>query len=266
MKSPKEISLEKKVLTRLEQTEKAHIAAQLLMQDEQVQALQDYANTVSIMRLGYNDHGPVHMKKVTLNAIRMMALLQEAGIETNLQHENLGDFDDSLVAVIFASFLHDVGMTVSRQGHEMFSVTLAFPIIDRLLPQIYPDDLMLRTVVRSLALEGIVGHMGTHKIHSLEAGVILVADGCDMEKGRARIPMTLSTEPKVGDIHKYSANSVESVTIGSGEKKPIRIEVLMSSDVGFFQIEEVLLQKINESPVKPHIELLAGLIDMPLKQ
>ena len=33
----------------------------------------------------------------------------------------------------------------------------------------------------------------------------------------------------------------------------------MNSDVGFFQIEEVLLQKINASPVKQFIELSAGI-------
>ena len=32
----------------------------------------------------------------------------------------------------------------------------------------------------------------------------------------------------------------------------------MSSDVGFFQIEEVLLQKINSSPAKNLVELFAG--------
>ena len=113
-------------------------------------------------------------------------------------------------------------------------------------------------MIRSMALEGIIGHMGTRKIHSLEAGIIQIADGCDMTKGRARIPMELNKTPSVGDIHKYSANSIEKVKILAGQEKPIRIEVNMSSDVGFFQIEEVLLQKINSSPAKNLVELFAG--------
>ena len=32
----------------------------------------------------------------------------------------------------------------------------------------------------------------------------------------------------------------------------------MSGDVGFFQIEEVLLQKIDASPAKQFVELYAG--------
>ena len=35
--------------------------------------------------------------------------------------------------------------------------------------------------------EGIIGHMGHEKIHSIEAGTVLVADGTDMTKGRARM-------------------------------------------------------------------------------
>ncbi|MCK4309624.1 MAG: phosphohydrolase, partial [Candidatus Atribacteria bacterium] len=76
-----------------------------------------------------------------------------------------------------------------------------------------------------------------------------------MEKGRARIIFLLSRTPKVGDIHKYSANSIEKVEIIEGEEKPIRIIVEMTESVGFFQIEEVLFPKILANPAKPYIEL-----------
>jgi metal-dependent HD superfamily phosphatase/phosphodiesterase len=140
------------------------------------------------------------------------------------------------------------------------------PILTRILSKVYPDDMRKQVIIRSLALEGIVGHMANRKIHSIEAGVILLADGCDMEKGRARIPLALNTDPKIGDIHKYSANSIEKVSIEKGDEKPIRITVEMSSEVGFFQIEEVLFPKVNSSPVKPYVELLAGVSGEQRKQ
>ena len=108
--------------------------------------------------------------------------------------------------------------------------------------------------------------MGSQRVHSLEAGVILLADGCDMTKGRARIPMSLNTSPRIGDIHKYSANSIETVHIRAGAEKPILIDVEMSGDVGFFQIEEVLLPKIDSSPAKPHVELHAGVAGQPRRR
>jgi metal-dependent HD superfamily phosphatase/phosphodiesterase len=113
-------------------------------------------------------------------------------------------------------------------------------------------------MLKSLATECIFGHMGNRVIHSLEAGVILVADGCDMTKGRARIPMAISGgAARMGDIHKISANSIEGVRILAGAEKPIHIEILMSSEVGLFQVEEVLLGKIAASTAKSHIELYA---------
>ena len=99
--------------------------------------------------------------------------------------------------------------------------------------------------------------MGARKIHSLEAGLILIADGCDMTKGRARVPIEIHTAPKMGDIHKYSANSIDRVLIQKGKERPIQIVVQMSAEVGFFQIEEVLLPKINSSPAKEYVELYA---------
>ena len=48
--------------------------------------------------------------------------------------------------------------------------------------------------------------------------------------------------------------------ISRGEEHPIKIEVTMSSDVGYFQVEEVLLQKIGKSPDKRFVEVYATVI------
>jgi metal-dependent HD superfamily phosphatase/phosphodiesterase len=269
MKSPKEISINNKIIEKLSAFKlsgKALECFKLIMEDEEIQATQEYANTVSIMRLGYNDHGPVHMRTVALNAVVMMDLLKKAGIKTSLEKEETGGFEDSLCAVLFAAMLHDLGMSVGRQDHELHSIYLALPVIQRLLERLYPDTVQKRVIIRSLALEGISGHMGTKTIHSLEAGVVQIADGCDMTKGRARIPMALGGSPRAGDIHQYSANSIEEVRIQGGKENPIGIEVLMSSEVGLFQVEEVLMGKIASSPAKPHIELYAMVRDKAPKR
>ncbi len=269
MRSPKEIALDQKIIdavARLDQTGRVTEAARLILKDDEIQSLQEYANIVSIKRLGYNDHGPVHMRTVAYNVVIMMGLLRKAQIKTNLEQEECGTFEDSLTAVLFASSLHDIGMTIGRQDHELHSTYMGYPIIDRMLNVLYPDDILKRVIIRSLAIEGIAGHMGSRTVSSLEAGIILVADGCDMKKGRARIPIALGNSPKVGDIHKYSANSIEAVKIFPGKEKPIRIEVHMSSEVGLFQIEEILLGKINVSPAKPYVELYAIINDGEPKQ
>ena len=238
-----------------------------MLHDQEIQALQDYANIVSIRRLGYNDHGPVHMRKVVKNALKMAALLLEAGIETSLVREELGTHEDSLLALFVAGLVHDVGMSVTRHDHENYSVMLALPIVDRYLRRHYDDeDVERRMVVRSMIVECIVGHMAMIPVQSLEAGLILVADGCDMEKGRARIPMLLSREAKVGDIHKYSSSAVDRIRIGKGRTRPIHIDIEMSQSVGFFQVEEVLFPKLSVSPAKPYIELTAHIQGEEIKR
>ncbi|MFA6776440.1 MAG: phosphohydrolase [Sphaerochaetaceae bacterium] len=266
MKSPKEISLEQHLMSMLDPKELSHKIGMALINDAEVQYLQEYANEVSIKRLGYNDHGPVHMRQVAINSLTMLRLLHESGVQTSLEKEDGGTFDDSLSAVLLASFLHDLGMTVSRTDHETTGCIIARPIMQRILDSLILDDLQRKTVIISLATEGILGHMASKRIHSVEAGLILIADGCDMEKGRARIPLILNTEAKVGDIHKYSSKAIECVTIGKGDTHPIKIEVEMSSDVGFFQIEEVLLQKIAMSPDKGFVEVYAWVTGQPKKQ
>ncbi len=263
-RSPKEAALDRRLLELLPDSLSG--IAQKILQDDELKALQEYSNVVSIKRLGYNDHGPVHMRMVAKNALEFANLLREAGIPMSLEAEGIGSFEDSVFAVFTAALLHDVGMSMTRQDHEHHSVLLGKPIIERFLAQHYPGDIAKQVILRSLICECIVGHMAMVRINSLEAGLILAADGCDMEKGRARIPMLINTEARLGDIHKYSSAAVERVLIGPGEEKPIAIEILMSASVGLFQIEEVLSPKLGVSPARPYIELYARIGEQERKR
>lgn len=258
------MALEKELLRRLDG--KCLEMANLIFNDAEIKYMMDYANNVSIKRLGFNDHGPVHMKTASLNAMIMFDLLRDAGVQFSLVSEQVGTIEDSKVAVFMASMLHDIGMTVGRENHEIYSMIFGVNIIDRLLRDIYKKEDEKRIILRSLVMEGIAGHMATQKIHSIEAGLVLIGDGCDMEKGRARIPTLLKTKPKVGDIHRYSSTSIQDLSITKGVRKPIRITVKMSESVGFFQIESVLFPKILSSPVNPYIELYAGVIGQEMLQ
>lgn len=276
MKSPKEIRVEEKLTALVNEVSELYLnhdttpqrLLDTMLCDAEVKAIQDYANTVSITRLGLNDHGPVHMKKVCYNAVKMLRILHEAGLATSLQAEGAGTLADSITAVIIAFMLHDVGMTIARKNHELYSGIIAFEQINRLLLRVLPTDadITRRTIIRSMAMEGILGHMGTNAIHSIEAGLVMIADGCDMTKGRARIPLEIPTKPTEGDIHKYSAHSIEKVKITRGDDRPIRIDIHMQSEVGFFQVEGVLLPKVKASPAHELIELHAGVIGQEMKR
>lgn len=267
MQSPKELNLNDKLLDTAQKL--VHLTAdndelplrvmRALIGDPEIQAVQEYANSVSIVRLGFNDHGPVHMRTVCRNALKMLRILHESGVKTCLENEQTGSFTDSITAVMLAGFLHDYGMSIGRQDHELYSGIMAFSVINRILEECLPSpkDIGRRVAIRSMAMEGILGHMGTHPIHSIEAGLILIADGCDMTKGRARIALEIPTKPMEGDIHKYSANSIEKVRITKGDDRPIKIEVHMKAEVGLFQIESVLMPKIQSSPAKHLVELYA---------
>ena len=85
MKSPKEISVDQKLIALtteiIEMTEEKDqlplLVIKELIEDPEIEAVQNYATNVSIVRLGYNDHGPVHMRQVTANAIKMLNILRK---------------------------------------------------------------------------------------------------------------------------------------------------------------------------------------------
>jgi len=259
MRSGKEMAMDSKLLEKsrsFKLSGKIEQLTELLLKDDEIQSLQEYGNVVSIVRLNYNDHGPVHMRTVAYNVLVMMDLLRKANVKTSLEKEEAGDFEDSLSAVICGSFLHDMGMSVGRQDHELHSCYMAYSILSRILPEVY-KSVQKQVMIRSMTIEAISGHMGTRTIHSLESGIVQVADGCDMKKGRARIPLIVAGGPRIGDIHQYSAQAINEVTIQAGKEKPISISIDMTSEVGLFQVEEVLLHKIASGTAKSYIELYA---------
>lgn len=273
-KSQKEITLDSKIMKFVgniversdDRDDLPNKVIKELLENEEIKAIQDYANTVSITRLGLNDHGPVHMKTVCHNALKMLRILHDAGVKTSLETESVGTFADSVTAVCIAALLHDAGMTIARKGHELYSGIVTYNIIKDVLTKVLPNDVRRQTIMQSVAIEGILGHMATNPVHSIEAGLILIADGCDMTKGRARITLEIPTKPTEGDIHKYSANSIEKVKIRHGKERPVKIEVHMKSEVGFFQVEEVLIPKIQSSPAKHLVELHAGVNGEEMKR
>lgn len=253
--TPKENSLNNVLLKRT--AGRVHTLLERLLQDKEVNLYHSYANVVSVRRLGYNDHGPVHARITTYNALKILDLLHDGGIQTSLEREQVGSYEDSQVAVALGCFLHDAGMGVTRQDHEWHALNLMDPIIRDYLSWLYADELEKQVVVRSLVHEVIVGHMAKVRIHSLEAGTVLVADGTDMTKGRSVIAFNMQFEPEVGDMHRFSANTISRVEIGPGGNKPVRISIQMDNPTGLFQIEEVLMTKVKASPIMKHLEIEA---------
>jgi len=259
--SPREDAINKALLRRAEGKIRTLVSA--LIEDPIIHQHHSYGNAVSVRRLGYNDHGPVHARIVTYNALKILQMLSKNGIDTSLEREEVGTLEDSAAALVLGCFLHDVGMAVTREDHEWHSIALSDEFIQKYTALIYDEGDPMRVVVRSMAHEVIVGHMAASRIHSIEAGIGLVADGTDMARGRSRIPQLLGRDPAVGDMHRFSASAIQRVDIVEGDAKPVRITVTMENVTGLFQVEEVLMTKVKASPVMPYLELCALVGDEP---
>ena len=128
-KSEFELKLEQELLRKT--TDKSKQAVEFLMANKPLEQLMGFCNVVSVERLGYNDHGRVHAKIVTLNSLKIMNLLQQAEIQPNIVKEKIGDLDDARLVITVAGFLHDLGMSITREGHEENSVRIGDPFIDK---------------------------------------------------------------------------------------------------------------------------------------
>jgi len=223
-----------------------------LESDIEVQSYLRMSNLMAVDRLGYNDHGPVHSRIISGSALEIFKILSQRFTPTTVK-DGICDMEGSAIVVLCGVYLHDIGNAVHRTTHHIHGCTLASPILDRLLPQIYPNDRALALKLKTEILHCIFAHDENVQCLSIEAGIAKVADGTDMAEGRARIPY------KAGkiDIHSLSAISIKSVEIQEGETVPVRILVNMDNPAGVFQIEEVLQKKIASSGIDKWTEVVA---------
>jgi len=253
-----EAQIDKELSTLLEPYRTARETYATLSHDPVVASLLEQANIVSITRMGYNDHGKVHAKIVTMNAIKIYNLLSNTNMEANIVREGIGDNDNAVACLLIGAYLHDIGISISRDSHDLLGVILARDILARILPNRIDDT---EKIARStpIILEEILCHLGHYRATSLEAKIVATSDGTDMTKGRARIPAKTSKP----DIHQFSALAVEHVEITKGDKKPIRIKIEMNDTAGVFQIEHQLVQKITDVGFDDHVEIVGTIKDGP---
>jgi len=221
--------------------------------DEELYALWQAANTNAVKRRGMSDHGPVHVQIVANIALKLLRLLVERGVQPNSIVDHGLAIEEAEVIVAMAGLLHDVGMSIHRADHEVYSLIVAAPKIKELLDGVF--EVSTRTLLASEILHAIISHRADRQALTLEAGIIRVADALDMEEGRSRIPFQAG---KI-NIHSVSAASIERISIEQGEVKPIRIVVQMSNSAGIFQLDELLKNKLEGSGLEAHVEIDASI-------
>jgi metal-dependent HD superfamily phosphatase/phosphodiesterase len=222
-----------------------------IKKDVKLQTLWKCSNTMAIDRMGYTDHGPTHVKIVANSALKLLRILVERKIVPSIVQNYGMKNEDAEVVAVLASICHDLGMTVAREGHEIYSALLASEFVQKYLKGIYSDE--DQTIITSEALHAIVSHEEPHKPLTFEASIVRVADALDMEKGRARIPFQAG---KV-DIHSVSALSIEKVNIQEGNEKPVTVNITMSNSAGIFQIDQLLKPRIQNSMLANYIHVVA---------
>lgn len=219
-------------------------------QDAELKAYWRASNVTAIDRLGFNDHGPMHVRIVARSAMKMLRLLVDSGEVPDIVRGYGMRNEDAEVVVLLAAAMHDIGHAVHRDKHEEFSVALAPGVVRRLLGSIYREPEMTTVLVE--VLHAMVTHHTELQPLTLEASVVRVADALDMEKGRARIPFRTGSV----NIHSVSALAIDKVRIGKGEERPIKVEICMNNSAGIYQIDELLREKIAKTSIRDKITVV----------
>jgi len=219
-----------------------------LNENKEIQEYWKCSNIMTLDRMGYNDHGPVHVRIVANIALKILRILIKNGITPSIVKDYKLNKEDAEIVVVLAMALHDVGNVVKRENHEEISAHIALNFLERFLP-----DNKKKIIYISEILHAIVCHHPPTKPETVEAGVVRISDALDMAQGRARIPFSTG----VINIHSVSALAIDRVEILEGKKKPVLIKIHMSNSAGIFQIDNLLRERIRNSGLEDYIQVVA---------
>jgi metal-dependent HD superfamily phosphatase/phosphodiesterase len=226
------------------------LAIKKINQNQEVKTLWKVANVNAIDRLGFNDHGPVHVQIVANIALRLARILAKHDVEFSVVKDFQLTNDHAELIIVLASLFHDLGMSIHRANHEEFSLFLARNLIKETIDFL---PIVERTIVTSEILHAIISHRRAGSPFTIEGGIVRVADALDMSSGRSRIPFRKGSV----DINSLSALAIEKVEIREGNDEPIEVNVLMSNSAGIFQIDELLKEKLSDSGIEQYVKVKA---------
>jgi len=226
----------------------------LINEDIEIKTLWRVININAIDRLGMTDHGVVHFQIVSNIALRLARILTKQQVIMSITRNYDLSNDDAELVILLASLFHDLGMSISREGHEEMSLFLSNTILHRILDFLPVEE---RTIVISETLHAIIAHRSDGVPYTVEAGIVRVADALDMSEGRSRIPYQAG---KI-DIHAVSAAAIDKVEILEGTDKPIQINIWMNNIAGIFQVDELLRRKLLGSGIEKYVKVSAYLTE-----
>lgn len=211
------------------------------------------ANVNAMNRLRYSDHGSTHLKIVANAALKILRILSEEGVTPNLMKDYDFPQEDAEVVVVLGAVLHDIGMAVHREDHDLMSISIAINLLGDLLEGVYGG--VKKGILTSEVLGAMFPHDGRSEPLTVEAGILGIADALDMAEGRARIPF----ESGKIDIHSISAMSITGVEINEGveNEKPVQIKIHMKNNAGLFQVDELLKKKVLASGLEEYFNIVA---------
>ncbi|MFN7105099.1 MAG: HD domain-containing protein [Pyrobaculum sp.] len=229
---------------------KARKVWELLTTDIETQAYLKMANVFAVQRLRYNDHGPVHSKIVAGSALAILKVFIEKGFKPNVVIDGVGDLEDAIVITLMGAYLHDIGNSIHRTHHPIYSAMITDKLAHKILSKVYGETEIMY-MVKQEVLHSVFCHDEEYTCLTLEAACAKIADGTDMSSGRARYPYRVGKN----DIHALSAMAIERVELATVDSRPLVINVYMANETGIFQVDSVLGRKIATSGLAPYIEV-----------
>jgi hypothetical protein len=223
----------------------------VLLDDPEVTTYLRAQNVNAVTRKGYNDHGKKHIEIVRNRALRLYELLKRGDVQFNGATEQGLEEADEPVIVALAATLHDIGHVVHRDSHSYYSIPLAADLLDRFLSDFYGVEEAVR--VKAEVLHAILCHHTEEDPLTLEAGVIRIADGLDMERGRSRIPY----EKGGRGINTLSSRAIRNVSLEQGDDRPVLVEIEMVNAAGVYQVDNLLKAKLRGSLLEDQVRIVA---------
>lgn len=213
---------------------------------DEIKTIWKVMNVNAMDRLGMSDHGPTHFNVVANNGMKLIRMLNAKDVKMSIVSDLGLTYEYAEVVVFLACVMHDLGISIHRQGHEEYSLFIARDMMKDLLDFLPIEEKM---VVISETLHAIISHRANGKPLTIEAGIVRIADALDMGKGRSRISY------KRGEINIYSVSdmAINKMELLEGETRAIEVKIVLDNPAGIFQVDDLMQEKVKGSHLEKYV-------------
>lgn len=195
-----------------------------ILEDMEIRSIYETADLISRVELE-TPHDYTHALRATYICGKLIQLVKDTNLRSELY--KILDEQSMNLALLIASYLHDIGNFVNREEHALAGSIIAFNILDKYLREVENGD-----IIKSIICHSIAEHSPRKVLPTtVHSSIVALSDKLDISRVRV-------AGHQLSTFKEYATDDVLEISLRK-RRELITIEITISHPSGLYRIEKL---------------------------